>query len=214
MSCGTSGIGMTCLPLSMMITCVHEKPKYFSSACCKSWLAVNVLWHKWHWNDLSSTLHDDHLCAGKNPNIFQVLVKLTCSKWVVAQVTFEWLVFHFPWWTLVCMKNPNILPNPTSFCCHYSKLIIHRTFQFPGIINFITTRCQQLFAKHLLLNITLFYALLHSFFKFLPSKLLKNRTNTGLGPGSGPVPVRSGPVPAYFSPVRSGSVATLIESIF
>ena len=152
MCCCTSDIGMTCLSLSMMITCVHEKPKYFSSACCKSWLAVNVLWHKWHWNDLSSTLHDEHL---------------------------------------------------------YGWKILHRTFQFPDIINFITTRCQQLFAKHLLLNITLFYALLQSFFKFLPSKLLKNRTNTGLGPGSGPVPVRSGPVPAYFSPVRSGSVSTL-----
>ena len=149
MCCGTSDNGMTCLPLSMMNTCMDEKSIYFSIICCRSWLAVNVLWHKWHWNDLSSTLHDDHLCAGKNPNIFQVLVKLTCSKWVVAQVTFEWLVFHFPWWTLVCMKNPNILPNPTSFCCHYSKLIIHRTFQFPGIINFITTRCQQLFAKNI-----------------------------------------------------------------
>ena len=124
-TCATTHLhGMTCLSLSMMITCVHEKPKYFSSTCCKSWLAVNVLWHKWHWNDLSSTLHDEHL---------------------------------------------------------YGWKILHRTFQFPDIINFITTRCQQLFAKHLLLNITLFYALLHSFFKFLPSKLLKNRTKTGLG---------------------------------
>ena len=148
MCCGTSDIGMTCLPLSMMITCVqektqtffkyllswlavnvlwhrwhwndflplsmmntyvHENPKYFSSTCCKSWLAVNVLWHKWHWNDLSSTLHDDHLCTWKTQIFFKCLLqKLTCSKWVVAQVTLEWLVFHSPWWTLVWMKNPYI----------------------------------------------------------------------------------------------------------
>ena len=149
MYCGTSDIGMTCLLLSMMNTCMDEKSIYFSIICCRSCLAVNVLWHKWHWNDFSSTLHDEHL---------------------------------------------------------YGWKILHRTFQFPDIINFITTRCQQLFAKHLLLNITLFYALLHSFFKFLPSKLLKNRTKTGLGPESGPVPVRSGPVRFRHISVRSGPV--------
>ena len=31
-----SDILMACLLLSMMNTCVNEKPKYFSSTCCKS----------------------------------------------------------------------------------------------------------------------------------------------------------------------------------
>ena len=74
-----------------------------------SWLAVNVLWHKWHWNDLSSTLHDEHLYGWKIHIFFNYLLqKLTCSKCVVAKVTLEWLVFHSPWWSLVCMKKPNI----------------------------------------------------------------------------------------------------------
>ena len=105
--CQICGVDRVCLiPLQQ---CIDEKPKYFSSTCCKSWLAVNVLWHKWHWNDLSSTLHDDHLCAWKTQIFFKCLLqKLTCSKWVVAQVTLEWLVFHSPWWTLVWMKNPYI----------------------------------------------------------------------------------------------------------
>ena len=220
MCCGTSDIGMTCLPLSMMNTCMDEKSIYFSIICCRSWLAVNVLWHKWHWNDLSSTLHDDHLCTWKTQIFFKYLLqKLTCSKCVVAQVTLEWLVFHSLWWTLLCMKNPNIfqvlvaklvalLNNtvmlPTTFCCHYSKLIIHRTFQFPGIINFITTRCQQLFAKHLLLNITLFYALLHSFFQIFtiktPQKPDQYRTRAWVRSGSGPV--RSGSGIFQSGPVR------------
>ena len=140
MCCGTSDIGMTCLPLSMMNTCMDEKSIYFSIICCRSWLAVNVLWHKWHWNDLSSTLHDEHL---------------------------------------------------------YGWKILHRSFQFSDILNFITTRYQQLFANHLLLNITLLYALLHGFF-------LKNQTKTGLGPVSG---VRSGS--GLF---QSGPVATLPPS--
>ena len=90
MCCGTSDIGMTCLPLSMMNTCMDEKSIYFSIICCRSWLAVNVLWHKWHWNDLSFTLHDDHLCAWKTQIFFKCLLqKLTCSKWVLAQVILE-----------------------------------------------------------------------------------------------------------------------------
>ena len=157
MCCGTSDIGMTCLSLSMMITCVHEKPKYFSSACCKSWLAVNELWHKWHWNDLSSTLHDEHL---------------------------------------------------------YGWKILHRTFQFPDIINFITTRCQQLFAKHLLLNITLFYALLHSFFQIFtiktPQKPDQYRTRAWFRSGSGPV--RSGSGIFQSGPVRFRCNTTITHS--
>ena len=147
MCCGTSDIGLTCLPLSMMnngLTC----------------LAVNVLWHKWHWNDLSSTLHDDHLCAWKNNKYFS---STCCKSWLAVNVL--WHKWHW-----------NYLSSTLHDEHLYGWKILHRTFQFPDIINFITTRCQQLFAKHLLLNITLFYALLHSFFKFLPSKLLKNRT--------------------------------------
>ena len=85
-----SYIWMACLPFSMMNTCVHKKPKYFSSTCCKSWLALNVLWHKWHWNDLSSTLHDDHLCAWKNNKYFS---STCCNSWLAVNVL--WHKWHW-----------------------------------------------------------------------------------------------------------------------
>ena len=93
---------------------------------------------------------------------------------------------------------------PLSMMNTYGWKILHRTFQFPDIINFITTRCQQLFAKHLLLNITLFYALLHSFFQIFtiktPQKPDQNRTRAWVRSGSGPV--RSGSGIFQSGPVR------------
>ena len=85
--------------------------KHLKNICVflQSWLAVNELWHKWHWNDLPSTFHDEHLYGWKI-HIFSnyLLQKLPCSKCVVAQVTLEWLVFHSPWWSLVCRKKTQI----------------------------------------------------------------------------------------------------------
>ena len=50
--------------------------------------------------------------------------------------------------------------------------------------------------------ISIFYGLTYGFLRALLSKLLKNRTNRGPGPVSGPGPARSGPGPQDFSPVR------------
>ena len=58
----------------------------------------------------------------------------------------------------------------------------------------------------------MFYALVFGIINFLPSKHLKNRTQTGLEAVSGPGPVRFGPGPEYFSPVRSGTPGTLLLS--
>ena len=59
----------------------------------------------------------------------------------------------------------------------------------------------------------MFYALVFGIFNFLPSKHLKNRTQTGLEAVSGPGPVRFGPGPENFSPVRSGTPATLPDGM-
>ena len=59
--------------------------------------------------------------------------------------------------------------------------------------------------------ITIFYGLTYGFLRALLSKLLKNRTNRGPGPVSGPGPARSGPGPQDFSPVRSGTPGTLLD---
>ena len=166
---------------------MDEKPKYFSSTCCKSWLAVNVFWHKWHWYDLSSTLHDEHL-YGRKIHIFSIIC---CRSWLAVNVL--WHKWH--WNDLSSTLHDEHL---------YGWKILHRTFQFPDIINFITTRCQQLFAKHLLLNITLFYALLHSFFQIFtiktPQKPDQYRTRAWFRSGSGPV--RSGSGIFQSGPVR------------
>ena len=58
--------------------------------------------------------------------------------------------------------------------------------------------------------ISVFYGLTYGFLRDLLSKLLKNRTNRGSGPVSGPGPARSGPGPQDFSPVRSGTPGTLV----
>ena len=57
--------------------------------------------------------------------------------------------------------------------------------------------------------ISIFYGHTYGFLRDLLSKLLKNRTNRGSGPVSGPGPARSGPGPQDFSPVRSGTPGTL-----
>ena len=157
MSCGTSDIGMTCLPLSMMNTCMDEKSIYFSIICCRSCLAVNVLWHKWHWNDLSSTLHDEHLYGWKIYIFFNYLLqKLTCSKCVVAQVTLEWLVFHSPWWSLVCMKNPNIFQVLVELTCSKS-VVAQVALEWLSSTLYDEHLCAwktQIFSKYLLQKLT------------------------------------------------------------
>ena len=63
---------------------------------------------------------------------------------------------------------------------------------------------------HSLVIVPLVYALMYGFLKVLLPKPLKNRTKTGPGPVSGLGPVRFGPDPQVFSPVRSVTPGTLV----
>ena len=84
--------------------------------------------------------------------------------------------------------------------------------QFLAMLGQNVIRHQLDMKTHSLVIVPLVYALMYGFLKVLLPKPLKNRTKTGPGPVSDPGPVRFGPDPQVFSPVRSVTPGTLLNT--